>query len=469
MAIQQILIRYILEPLARVMENVPQKVKDILFTGAGLAIILQYFGRGSGLLQYRYLIFYVLGCLCLGVMILCTLRKGLKPVVFRKSLAVCWFGVAGFMLLSGVINNIDRLPEAVLLLVAYPVVYLIWANSEGKRAIGLMLRSIELSFVVYLLICLLIFPIQTVRYTGLFNNENGAAGYLALAAVCLLAEILWDEKLSGTLIYRIVLLGICVALLLYTGSRTGLLEFVLVAVTAVAMGIIRLGKHKKGFFARNIMLTALSVLLFFNVTIYAFQLVYPMVQPVYSFVRTIRQELVSPPEASEPSAPTLPLPNTEQPFIRPEDSAELVGNRLNTDDMSADQISTGRITIWKGYLQQLNFLGHSDSGAVERNAGGVIKTHRTSHMTILQIAYENGIIAGVLYLAFNLIAGMYSIIYALRNKNEAYAMIPLMISVAYGVHSLLASTVVSFWYMSTFFYYLVQFPLMVKEKPEDAL
>ena len=89
----------------------------------------------------------------------------------------------------------------------------------------------------------------------------------------------------------------------------------------------------------------------------------------------------------------------------------------------------------------------------------------TAHMTILQFGYENGIPAGLFYLAFNLIAGVYSVIHALRNKKDPWSMIPLMITIAYGVHSLLASTAVSFWYMSTFLYYLVQFPLLVKKQP----
>ena len=83
-------------------------------------------------------------------------------------------------------------------------------------------------------------------------------------------------------------------------------------------------------------------------------------------------------------------------------------------------------------------------------------------MTILQIAYENGIIAGILYLLFNLTAGIYSLLHALRHKEDPYAIIPLLISVAYGVYSLLASTSISFMYLATLLYYLVQFPIMIK-------
>lgn len=461
MAVQQLLIRYLLDPLAKIMSRFPHKVKDTCFIAFFLCIIFLYMGRGAGLLDFRYVISYAFGCLGLGGMILCTLPSHIKPVVFRKSLLLIWLGIGALMLLSGILYNVDSLPEALLFLVAYPIIFIVWNQGDSAKIFKQLFRGIEISFWLYALVCLLFFPINAVRYSGLFDNVNGAAGYLALVAVCLLADCLLFEKLTGRRVRKLIALGICVALLLYTGSRTGILELAVAIVTAVVMCLIWLRKQRKHHFFRNLLLIAAAVVLFFNTTMYVLQFGYTAKNGVVSFVQSFFAESFGDTSGDtnpDNNAPTMP----SQPTIRPGDSAGLIGDRLDTDGKTLDQISTGRLQIWKGYLKQLNLFGHPDSGTVTISYEGTDKTYHTTHMTVLQIAYENGIIAGILYLVFNLTAGIYSLLFALRHKDEPYAMIPLLICVAYGVYSLLANTGISFWYLCTLMYYLVQFPIMAK-------
>jgi len=457
MILQKPLIRYILEPVSRFMARFSPKLKDTLFVLACLGIILQFFGQGSGIATYRYLIFFAVDCVFLGIMLLCSMKPDMQPVKFRVLPMLCWYGV-GFMLLqSGLLLNMDYLPEAVMFLIAYPVVFLVWSNSDASRIFRLLFTSMEISFVIYLAVSFLCFPMDEVRYSGLFNNLNGTAGYLAIAATCLLADCLLTEKFSVRWLLRLLLLGMCVSLLFYTSSRTGLLEIVMVAVVSVIVLLIRLWKQKKLFFFRNVLSVCLAVALLFPTTISLFQLGRPVAE---QGERIIAQII-----GSEDKAPgTKPKP-PETDVITAEDSMNTTSARLVMDNRSFEQITTGRSTIWIEYLKQLNLLGHSDGGHVTFCFIDQEMSINTAHMTILQFGYENGIPAGLFYLAFNLIAGVYSVIHALRNKKDPWSMIPLMITIAYGVHSLLASTAVSFWYMSTFLYYLVQFPLLVKKQP----
>lgn len=452
---QRLLIRYLLDPLARITSRIPQKQKDIGFVFFFLCIIALYWGRGSVLLNFRYIIFFTFGCLGLGGMLLCTLPAHTKPVTFRKSLLLIWLGIGAFMLLSGVLYNMDSLSEALLFLVAYPIIFIVWNQQNHAKIINLLLRSIEISFWLYTLVCLLFYPVNTVRYSGLFTNLNGAAGYLALVAVCLLVDCLWFEKITLTRIRKLVAFGICVALLLYTGSRTGLLELAATLLVAAVVSLIRLHKHKKLYFFRNILLITVSVFLFFYATLYVLQFGYSAKTSIVSFVQSVLVE--TPDDNPLPSTPSLPT-------IRPEDSADLIGDRLDTEGKDLNHASTGRLQIWTGYVKQLNLFGHQDSGTVTFRYNGTEKTYHSTHMTVLQIAYENGIITGILYLVFNLTAGIYSLVHALRHKDDPYAMIPLLVSVAYGVYSLLANTGISFWYLGALMYYLVQFPIMAKSR-----
>jgi len=472
MAVQKLIIRYLLDPLAKIMVRIPQKLKNAGFTAFFLWIIFLYMGRGSGLLKFRYFLFFSLGCVGLGGMILCSLPAHIKPVMFRKTLIIPWLGIGGLMLFSGIIYNMDYLPEALLFLVAYPIVFIVWNQSDSTKIFKQLLRGIELSFWLYVLVCLLFYPVKAVRYSGLFTNVNATAGYLALVAVCLLADCLWFEKFTLRRIRILIAWGICVALLLYTGSRTGMLELAATVAVTATMGFIRIGKQRKFHYFRNLILIVASVLLFFYTTTYVLQLGYRVKLDTIALMQSVFEEKPTATvpgteptvSSTEPTvSPTVPTPPpTTLPVIRPEDSVGVIGDRLDTDGRDLNMFSAGRIQIWQGYIKQLNLFGHPDSGTVSFHYDGTTRTYHTTHMTIIQVAYENGIIAGILYLIFNLTAGIYSLLHALRHKDDPYAMIPLMVSVAYGVYSLLANTGISFWYLGTLMYYLVQFPIMAK-------
>ena len=101
---------------------------------------------------------------------------------------------------------------------------------------------------------------------------------------------------------------------------------------------------------------------------------------------------------------------TKEEFSAPEpvliasadDSAGLRGVLLSEplpenpvdENVSADQYTNGRLSIFKAYLSQLNLKGHEEMGAVLE--GGNLAIH--AHNIYLQIAFDNGIPTGVIFL-----------------------------------------------------------------------
>lgn len=432
----------ILTPIGRLTNRFNEKGRDGLFMLACVLIYLQFFVRGTTN-RYRYLLYFGAGCVLLAIMLLCTMSKQIRTVRFRPLLAVTWFGAGLLILLSGVRNSMDFLPEALLMVIVYPVVHLIWNSGDHSRIFRLLIRSTELSFVIYLVYTLIKYPITQVRYGGLFENMNSAAGYLGVVFVCELIQCLAVKKLDVKAILRFILLGLSVALTLYTCSRTGQLEILMAGLVAAAVCLINGRKAQLKLNLRNIGIICVSMVLFFNITAYIFQ-AEKIVTPILNGT------------ASEEAA--------WEDVIHPSDFANLNDQKLDTDGKDLNEISTGRIDIWKGYASQLNLFGHEDTGTVVIEYNGEERVYHTAHMTLLQIAYESGIIAALLWLAFNISAGICSVLYALRRKDDPMAMVPLLFTIAYAVNYLLASTGISFWYMSTFLYCLVQFPLMAKEK-----
>lgn len=95
-----------------------------------------------------------------------------------------------------------------------------------------------------------------------------------------------------------------------------------------------------------------------------------------------------------------------------------------------DVLSNGRITIFRSYLQQMNMQGHEEMGALLPN--GEIAIH--AHNTYIQVAYDNGIPVGVLFVILLVTALVYSIVYYRKNRsNEPLSLITCAVIIGFMV------------------------------------
>ena len=79
-----------------------------------------------------------------------------------------------------------------------------------------------------------------------------------------------------------------------------------------------------------------------------------------------------------------------------------------------DMISNGRITIFKAYAKELNMTGHDEMGALLPN--GEIAVH--AHNTYIQVAYDNGIPVGILFMIVLLAAAVLGVKLYKNNYRE---------------------------------------------------
>ncbi len=87
-------------------------------------------------------------------------------------------------------------------------------------------------------------------------------------------------------------------------------------------------------------------------------------------------------------------------------------NAYVDESNALDVISNGRITIFGSYIKNLNLWGHDEMGAELPN--GEIAVH--AHNTYIQVAYDHGILVGMLFL-LTLLAALYaSIRYYVKNR-----------------------------------------------------
>ena len=90
-----------------------------------------------------------------------------------------------------------------------------------------------------------------------------------------------------------------------------------------------------------------------------------------------------------------------------------MGSYVDTDNR-LDVASGGRITIFKSYLKELNLTGHETMGA--ELPTGEIAVH--AHNAYIQVAYDNGIITGILFVLLILGALVYGVMLYKKNVNS---------------------------------------------------
>lgn len=95
-----------------------------------------------------------------------------------------------------------------------------------------------------------------------------------------------------------------------------------------------------------------------------------------------------------------------------------------------DVIANGRITIFKSYISELNMWGHDEMGAMLPT--GEIALH--AHNTFLQVAYDHGIVGGVLF-ALTIIAAFIASLISFKNnrKKDMLSLIPCGIIIGFAV------------------------------------
>ena len=100
--------------------------------------------------------------------------------------------------------------------------------------------------------------------------------------------------------------------------------------------------------------------------------------------------------------------------------SEEMGGYVDTTDR-LDMLSNGRITIFKSYAKELNLTGHDEMGALLPN--GEIAVH--AHNTYMQVAYDNGVPVGILFIVVLITAAVLGV--SIYKKNHSTNPILLLI------------------------------------------
>lgn len=444
--IQLLLIEKLLMPLAVQVCKIPAKVRNAMFQIAACSMFAVIFADNAGLPAFRYLYKFTVNCLAFGVMILMLLQPDIKPLLWSKKMTIPWFATGAVILIAGVTQSVDYLPEAALFLVGYPIFYLVAGNMPYEQVFRKFHLASDIAYVAFLLISLLFFPITGAKYSAFFDNQNGVCFYLLVPVSFGIAGIFSGESTLWKRSKDYLFTGTAIAIIFCTNSRTGLLSAIGACCAGFVMACIISGRERIwALIGRGIIVVCCVAVCIPGIIIGS------------SLVRSI--------------LPESPGSSSNDNWIKPGEILEQI-DVINQDkyesDVSINQLTTGRWQIWKSYLAEIGLWGHDVDYRFSVNLGPEYEYKGelilpTAHMTILQFAYNYGFLAGAGYFLLNVIGGLKSLRFAWIKRGKAYNIFPTVMAIAFAGVSLFSSCVNSMIYIITFYYYISLSPLIKKE------
>lgn len=290
--------------------------------------------------------------------------------------------------------------------------------------------------------------IGNLRYAGMFNTATLTSAYLLFVYVVLLC--LWwvyGRKKRDFLSYvLLMILGISAAYQLMTISRVGLYSMLLITLLLV-LGEWIFGK------TRNVKEIVLSLLKIFASSIICFLIIFTATRTITALINrpvflegewnesaVLRGDSI---DSEKYMTATAFYQEWIYRILGIEvklegESVELVTDSDRKSGLEGtgfvNEYSSGRFTIYQMALSNIDLDGNEDSGLYLDN--GVYINH--VHNIFLQIAYDHGILAGVLFLLFYGVTGVRGILfYKVRRKKAQegalMALMPVMAIAAFGV------------------------------------
>lgn len=395
---------------------------------------------------------YVILLLCALLLLLAALSPcaSLKYVNWKNPLVASYFIFWLLCCISDFIIS-KRLPfYGYIMIFLMAFLFFIWSNIGNKDIILKdICRSIEISFIISTIYCLLFRPLMdNYRYCGAYNNPNPYAFYLTIVAIVLLCELEFYLKNSNLKKYHLLwyLLELCAVLYLL---------FITQGVTAICalfiacmIWLIRNFKYITRAFQHRLLHIVLSF--FICMPLMCISLNWGLRNIPVLFDHTITYESEVYADKSD-SIFSLSMPVYAAEQNEPlKSSSSRIYNKL-FESNSLNQLTSGRTYFYIGYLRNMNLFGHNYRPTLYglNNANGSY-----AHNGFLAVAYNYGIFTIIPYFFMLMFYFIYSVRFYRNNAISRYAFLPLGIFVVFFIENMSDNVDTPFhwivWYIFTF-------------------
>lgn len=435
MKVQNVLISGLLEPIASLVGGFDPKMRKVLSVASLLGLVALFMYAGSSAFSVRYAVVLATGFAFLGLLVLSNMEKGISTVKWDKFLSICWLAICGLMLYSSFANNLDYLFDPLVFMLA-PIAFIVWNHFGYERFAKLLVRATIISFAGYVVISALFFPIDTIRYSGLIANPNGAAEYHIVVAACILIEIFNIKKINLKALLLYTLMGFDITLLFYTMSRTGEVAAIICLVVMLVAYIFNHIKELKRIITHCILPIIISIAILLPTTLYIFR---------FCHVSGL---------------------NFANNNVTINEIFSVSEKRIETGGKTVDGYLSGRASIWKVFSEHIKLFGNGEKEAFFVPARNQV--YPTAHNMFLEYAFRYGYVCAAIFLLYVVWSGIKSLIFAFKKGSNAYSPLPMAMAILFFGESMVASLNDVFVHFVTLSYLLVQFPLIIKQQNREV-
>ena len=430
------------------------KIRQICFC---LMIFSMFWTENFGSYNKKnyYYCYLILNCLLILLIAIVSMEKEGREVKWRNPLMLSWFFYSVLICISDIIVPKKQMFTGGMLIVVFGLFY--YAIARLKRPIVVLydfMKAVEFSYAVTSALCILFRPIEKMiegRYIGITIGPYSYAAYLVVVIAVFYAEIdrcILEKRKFLYLIFSCVGLISAYYFIWKTQSRAGMLA-VCFCIICFFVRIFKMRRMKQ-YVIRSAGAAFLCIAL-------AFPVLWLQDTAMHTVSEKLGTTLYFPNDywmIGAPESGTAPENFPDETLMKNEYQIDFWGNYVYAEEAAYHHgLSSGRITIYKEYIGQLNLWGHKKDLYVDG------RKYR-AHNAILQVGYRYGIFTMIPYTVMLLYVIYYGSCYLklYSIKKRRYALLPMILIVGCVMLMMLDNIERNFRYLPwVAFYVLIGF------------
>ena len=430
---------YLLNSLGKITAKLSPKMRGNLLTLSFMMISICAFIYSIFPIYVHLLFKCIIGAFFMGGILIFSIDREIKPVKLNPWIARLWFAFGGIRLLTGFVTSIEYVPLACIWLVGFPLIFFVWINREDYETLFQhIFKAFIIPLLIFFILSIFLSPINgNSGYAGITSNTGAVGQKIAPVFPLAVSTYFWGkERKRLWKVLSVICIFLSISFAFYSWNRMITVTIAGVILVATICALIDKQSVKK-------IVLSLIVLAVGSVVITEALL------PVnHALTAVFSSDAVTEEKDSE----------MDEVFYGYLDRME----GKDKQKVTVNDYSSGRVGIWVEALSKTNLFGHPSREHIVTDRNGDVGNN--THNVFIQFIYDNGIIAGVLFIIINISAGLILLSRCLWEKERRHLYFTLaLIAVSYWGISLFISTNLPFLYEISFVFYLV-FAVMFDSK-----
>ena len=398
-----------------------------------------------------------------------------RSISFSIPFLCIWLSMCGYMLYSDIAVFKKYCFLSLILLVLFTGIFIIfqfYRRDARDKLFSVFIASVEIAFIFATIFCILFRPYTTgVRYSGLSANPNVYGMFLITVWVCFITRLDYNIANQKSIIKCLSIyagIGCSLFFLYMTGARTSFMAIAFMTMFWFIFRLIYQRKKKETFIKYFAVMIPVVIASFFISYGLLATIPHLINRPVVferdrDFLADAGDTNVCYASENTPSGALNEIEHDVENAIENADKEPSLIKRIKMifkGGESLDTILNGRLTIYKNFSAKINMKGNQKYG---KKVNGTFVVN--AHNNIIQVGYNYGIPAMILYIILNALSLIYSIRnYVLYHDRLRCAAFPMLITLGFLITSLTECLLLPMQSLLAFAYYLSVGEIMNTQK-----